>query len=223
MVSISQSLWYIHRTWLRKSRQYSTALGDAQASITRLHTSVERILENSIDVSQRLARMEDPFATSTVQGEPHGVNTSTSSLKADNDTSAYENRNPGAQDQSRDVVHDAQSLREVGATSKINAGEGRDDVHLGQRSRGSFAQFDKDLEHDLHTSWVYSRSADRHSTSSLLSKIDSSTGMSLLSAVSLAQVSNISVFKLPVLFNEIWNHHHYHDKIMAGKSLLIGK
>lgn len=198
-----------------------TALEDAQASITRLNTSVERILENSIDVSQRLARMEHPFAASTFQGKSHD-NASTIPPKAHNDTSTYEHLEQIAQDPSRQVVYDARSLREAGGTSNINAGEGRDNVGLRQRSQGLFPQFDKDLELELHTSWVYSRSTDRHSISSLPSKINSTTGMSLLSAVSLAQVSSISVFELPICYHEIWNPQYYNDQFLVGKVILVG-
>lgn len=158
--------------------------------------------------------MEHPFAASTVQGVSNDDNASTPPLEAPNNFPAYGHPEPFAQEPSRQVEYNARRLRDAEGTSSINAGEGRNDVDLRQRSQGAtfkLSQLDEDLELELHTSWVYSRSAHRHSISSLPSKIDSTTGMSFLSAVSLAQVSNISVLELPIFFHEIWNPQYYND------------
>ncbi len=158
--------------------------------------------------------MEHPFAASTIQETPDDDNASTIPLEAHNNAPTSRHLEPVAQGPSRQVVHNARHLREAGGTSKINAAEGQDDVGLRQRSQASsfkLSQFDEDLELELHTSRVYSRSAHRHSISSLQSKINSTTGMSCLSAISLAQISNISVFKLPIFYHEIWNPQFYDD------------
>ena len=93
---------------------------------------------------------------------------------------------------------------------------------LRQRSQGSpfkLSQLDEGLELELHTSWVYSRSSHRHSISSFPSNINSTTGMSFLSTISLAKVSNISVFELPIFCHEIWNPQYYNNT----KDLAIGR
>ena len=166
--------------------------------------------------------MEHPFAASTIQRIPDDDNASTTPLEAHNDTPAYGHLRPIAQEASRQVVVNARHSRGAEGTSKINAGEGRDDMGLRKRSQGSSfkpSQFDEDLESELHTSWVYSRSTHRHSISSFPSNINSTTGMSFLSTISLAQISNISVFELPIFFHEIWNPQYYKNT----KNLAIGR
>ena len=111
--------------------------------------------------------MERPFAASTFQGVPNDDDASTPPLEAPNNLPAYGHLEPLAQESSRQV--DARHLRDAEGKSRINAGEGRDDVDSRQRSQGaSFKQskLDEDLELELHTSWVYSRSTHRDSISS---------------------------------------------------------
>ena len=166
--------------------------------------------------------MEHPFAASTIQRIPDDDNASTTSLEAHNDPPAHGHLEPIVQEPPRRAGDNARHLREAEGTSKINAGEGQDDVGLRQRSQGSpfkLSQLDEGLELELHTSWVYSRPTHRHSISSFPSNINSTTGMSFLSTISLAQVSNISVFELPIFYHEIWNPQFYNNT----KDLAIGR
>lgn len=156
--------------------------------------------------------MEHSFATSTLQRVPDDDNASTTPLETPNNFPAYGHPEPLAQEYSRKV--DTRNLRDAEGPSRCNASEGRNDVSLRQRSQGvsfKLSQLDEDLELELHTSWVYSRPTHRHSISSWPSKIDLTTGMSFLSAVSLARISNISVFELPIFYREIWNPQYYND------------
>ena len=70
-------------------------------------------------------------------------------------------------------------------------------------------QFDPTLESELYASRVYSRNAHWHSVSSLYSTEKSATGLSFLSGISLAQISNLSVISLPIFCHELWNAQQY--------------
>lgn len=158
--------------------------------------------------------MEHPFAASTFQGVPNIDNASTTPLEAHNTFLDYGHLGPITQESSRQIEYNARHLRDVEGPSRNDAGEGGNAVGLRQRTQGAsfkLSQLDENLELELHTSWVYSRPTQRHSISSWPSKINSTTGMSFLSVISLARVSNISVFELPVFYHEIWNPQYYND------------
>lgn len=65
------------------------------------------------------------------------------------------------------------------------------------------------LESELYASRVYLRTAHRHSMACLNSRHDSVAGLSILSGISLAQISSLSVISLPVSSHELWNPRHY--------------
>ncbi|KAK6338463.1 hypothetical protein TWF730_002526 [Orbilia blumenaviensis] len=68
-----------------------------------------------------------------------------------------------------------------------------------------------DFEKDLLTSWVYKRSGFHISKSSLWSREGSERRMALsaISQLTWAEVSNISVFSLPIFSVDIYNGYHY--------------
>ena len=72
-------------------------------------------------------------------------------------------------------------------------------------SRKPKSQLDPSLESEMYKSRVYSHAFRRFSTLSLPSNTCSAAGMSFLSAISLGQVSNISVIELPIFYHEDWN------------------
>ncbi|MCJ1438151.1 hypothetical protein MMC27_007538 [Xylographa pallens] len=65
------------------------------------------------------------------------------------------------------------------------------------------------FEHDLQASRVYARAALRNSSLSLPSSAVRSVGWSVLSGMSLAEISNISVFSLPIAREELYNSQDY--------------
>ncbi len=76
-------------------------------------------------------------------------------------------------------------------------------------SQKSNPQFDPFMESQLYDSRVYLRAIRRFSTLSLPSNTCSAPGMSFLSAVSLGQISNLSVIELPIFHHEIWDSRDY--------------
>ena len=78
-----------------------------------------------------------------------------------------------------------------------------------QPSSTSFAQFDPLTESQLFHSKIYSRVRRRFSTVSFTSNTRSGPGMSFLSAISLGQLSTISLISLPVSCHELWNPQYY--------------
>ncbi|MCJ1284042.1 guanine nucleotide-binding protein subunit alpha [Xylographa opegraphella] len=69
--------------------------------------------------------------------------------------------------------------------------------------------FSYTFEKDLQASPVYSRANKKHSSLSLPSSGARTTGWSVLSGISLSEVSNLSVFALPIFVNELYNHQVY--------------
>ncbi|KAF3257161.1 hypothetical protein TWF192_001437 [Orbilia oligospora] len=86
-----------------------------------------------------------------------------------------------------------------------------------ERRKGPIFEFEKDLK----TSWVYKRSGFgflSQSKTSLLSRRGSERGvaMSALSKVSWAEISNLSVFNLPVFASDIYNSEWYGPIFASG-------
>ena len=67
------------------------------------------------------------------------------------------------------------------------------------------------FETDLQTSPVYSRANRKYSTLSLPSSVARTTGWSVFSGISLSEVSNLSVFALPIFVYELYNNQSYTD------------
>lgn len=114
------------------------------------------------------------------------------------------------------------SLKQAGASIKSSFGENDEDDASTilpprtfvpdegvKQTSVSTSQFDFLLESALHESRVYARLTHRHSASSFPLDAGSLTGMSFLSGISLAQVSNISVISLPIFHYEVLNPQNY--------------
>ena len=85
--------------------------------------------------------------------------------------------------------------------------------------------FSYTFEKDLQTSPVYSRTNRKHSMLSLPSSAARTTGWSVFSGISLSEVSNLSVFALPISVYELYNKQAYTNDLQrppvdarAGKS-----
>ncbi|KAG8531233.1 uncharacterized protein KY384_004591 [Bacidia gigantensis] len=83
-------------------------------------------------------------------------------------------------------------------------------------------QFSLPLEEDLRKSKVYKKAAFNNSERTLMSATAFSTAKSILSAYSLSEISNISVFALPIYSNEVGNSFRYIFGVptAAGTSIL---
>ena len=169
----------------------------AQTSILNLTTAVEQILHTSEDVSRRVASMETRFATSSRYPEstlrPAQNNDDASTIISlaqdlDQDTNAQSIRQRGDREEPplEEVDVNSSSTPKVRSSSpekNSSSSVGRQEVRL-----------DPTLESELYASRVYSRKTHRHSISSLFSTENSAAGLSILSGLSLAQISNLSVF-----------------------------
>ena len=69
--------------------------------------------------------------------------------------------------------------------------------------------FSYSFDDDLRRSRVYARNAQRFSTASLSSSANWSIGWSFFSDASLSEISNISVIRLPITPQDLWNSKHY--------------
>lgn len=95
----------------------------------------------------------------------------------------------------------------------LNLGGGIEPAdHLKSCDRFSF-------EPDLLSSRVYVRATIRQSRLLLPNHGAPSVECSLLSDISVAEVSDISVLSLPISASEIWNHHHYATNISPERRL----
>lgn len=157
----------------------------AQSSIWNLTTAVDRILQTSEDVSRRMASLETCLAASTRYA--------TSRLRVPLESDNVSTIDPEANDSRGRDLH-AQTSEEQSLLSEWTQ---------------QILQFDPSLESELYASRVYSRTTERHSISSLFSREDSVCGLSFLSGISLAQISNLSVLSLPIFCHELWNSGQY--------------
>ena len=153
----------------------STISEEIQDSVHNLTSIVQSILENSQDVSRRLANIE-----------------------------------AGVGERNTYVTPDDESLLAPGDRSSVSSN--KTIQTLQQSGWGKFLGLDSIVELKLQESRVYSRTLRRHSASSLPSCSTSTTGWSMLSGISLAQVSNISVLSLPLSAVELWGSRHYMQK-----------
>ena len=194
------------------NRLSSASTQAAQRSILNLTTAVEQILHTSEDVSRRAASMETRFASSSRYPEstlrPAQNNDDASTIISlaqdlDQDTNAQSIRQKGDREEPslEEVDVDSASTPKVQSSfleQNPSSSVGRQEVRL-----------DPTLESELYASRVYSRNTHRHSISSLFSTEHSAAGLSILSGLSLAQISNLSVFSLPVFCHELWNPQLY--------------
>ena len=200
---------------------FSASTQAVQTSISNLTSTVKQILQASEDVARRVANIETRFAI------PIGHPESTLRAPLTNDDAST--IIPLAQD-TWDHDSFAQSIREKGDPEQplpevidtASSGTSKGQISFGGQHSSStigrqVARFDPTLESELYESRVYSRNTHRHSISSLCSTENSATGLSFLSGISLAQVSNLSVISLPILCHELWNSQQYQTPQNSGR------
>lgn len=207
---------------LMENGLFSASTQAAQTLILNLTSTVEQILQASEDVSRRVASIETRFAN------PSGyANSMLRAAQNDNDTSTIIS---SAQD---NWDHDsfAKSIRQEGdrevpppevidvASSSTPRGQNSSrEQHSSSPVGRQVIRFNPTLESELYASRVYSRNTHRHSVSSLFSTENSATGLSFLSGLSLAQISNLSVLSLPIFCHELWNPQQYKAPEDPGRS-----
>jgi len=73
----------------------------------------------------------------------------------------------------------------------------------------SEVNLDPRLQSEIHASRVYRRTWNEHSNSFISSSSQFGTSWSVLSGLSLSQISTIAVIQLPISSEELWNSQHY--------------
>ncbi|KAF5633849.1 adenosine deaminase family [Fusarium tjaetaba] len=112
----------------------------------------------------------------------------------------------------------ANRIRGLEREGSIIAESRMDNVSTLRQTRGSMSlsfidtqasAIEFTFDHDLQASRVYNRAIGRQSMSSLTSTALYTTALSLFSNLSLSQVSNISLYALPVYSNDLSNSECY--------------
>ncbi|KAL8782433.1 MAG: hypothetical protein Q9195_009641 [Heterodermia aff. obscurata] len=159
---------------------------EVQRSVRSLTTMVQHLLESSEDVSSRLANLEERLARTAV---PAADNFELQSVFE----SLSLTSNPPALNTYQQSVNEGQEI-----SSAASSAASAMDLELDQR-----------IQCVLNESRVYSRNLHRHSISSLPWSYRSADGWSMLSGITLAQISNISVLSIPITASEVWGATHY--------------
>ncbi|KAK0617564.1 hypothetical protein B0T14DRAFT_272883 [Immersiella caudata] len=162
-----------------------------QASVTRLHDLFEEAVLSNAALASKLSRLE---GNSTV-GCAETVRTSAAQA-GDDDSLADDNsvKTISGASQSKDLLHGAQQLQTL---------------------------FDFDSQ--LQDSKVYRKlllvQSDGHSETSITTSHRQKAAASIFSTISLADISNLSQYSLPIFFQEIGNNRWY---IHVGKMTDLG-
>ncbi|KAJ3559655.1 hypothetical protein NPX13_g9505 [Xylaria arbuscula] len=162
------------------------ALQEAEASALKLHRAFENTLRDNEKLSERIRCLEQQGNVSSIAGPSEDAGRATSLgenislLEDDNSTIRSKKRRFGFQSPTNIISRAYQPPR---------------------------AAFESDLE----ASRAYQRAVhDKHfSVTSLPSTALHSTAMSIFSSLSLDQLSNLSVFALPVFSSDLSNSHYY--------------
>ena len=147
---------------------------------------VHSLFESSEDVSSRLANLEERLMRTTIPEagnvELQSVFEGLSLTTGAPALNAYQQSTIGAEESSTAASE---------AESTMNP------------------ELDPRVQRILHESRVYSRTVQRHSISTIPRSYRSTGGWSMLSGISLAQISNISVLSIPIIASELWGTGHY--------------
>ena len=172
----------------------SSSFGQAQSSASQLTTLVQQVLENNLDISRRLANLEMQTLGQARSSAP--TLTIMNTTRDDDSISTMR----VAKD---DKKHRSTPIRN-GDTIKAT---GEDASELSNATQS--LEFSFTFDQDLHSTRPYVRAMKRNVVWSAASSTHHTIGWSCLSGVSLADVSAISVIRLPVSPQELWNGQHY--------------
>lgn len=164
----------------------SSSVEAAQASERQLHSLVQQLLESNEEISSRLANIET-----------HRFSTAPSSI-----ASTSQDNSDTHDDSStiRPKIRVSNFSRKIPIEIPIKTTDNAQDLMKG---------FGFTFDPDLKASRVYMRVRSRDSNISCSSSVVPSMGLSFLSGLSLADISNISMLSLPISCNELWNARHY--------------
>ena len=149
---------------------------------------VQSLLDSSRDVSSRLANLEERLVRTAVPA-------------ADNVELQSVFENPSFTTSTPALNTYQQSAIEAQEVS-MAASEADPSID---------SELDPRVQRILQESRVYSRNLHRHSVSTIPWSYRSRGGWSMLSGITLDQISNISVLSIPIIASEMWGADHYVD------------
>ncbi|KAM0799849.1 hypothetical protein BDR22DRAFT_283020 [Usnea florida] len=171
-----------------------SSFGQAQASASQLTTLVQQVLESNLDMSRRMANLEMQTLGQARSSAP----TLTALSIARDDDSISTMR------VAKDYTKHRSTLLQSGDNIKETGG-GASALSTTTES----LQFGFTFDQDLHNSRPYVRAMKKNLVWSAASSTLHTIGWSCMSGVSLADVSAISVVRLPVHPLELWNGQKY--------------
>ena len=169
----------------------STSIGQAQSSASQLTALIQQVLEDNLEMSQRIANLEMRTLGYTQSAAP--VLTDIDTCRDDESITTMKIRNDAKQGA------DEQS----GTTEEPNSNASKESTGIQVPTIGFT------FDHDLNNSRPYARAMKRNSVWSAASSAIHTMGWSYLSGLSLADVSEISIIDLPISPQELWNGDHY--------------
>ena len=171
----------------------SSSFGQAQSSASQLTTLVQQILENNLDISRRMANLE-----MQTLGQARSSAPTLTALSMTRDDASISTRRVAKNDKKHRLTpfRPGDNIKEIdgNASALSNAAKS--------------LEFGFTFDKDLHNSRPYVRAMRRDSVWSAASSLHT-TGWSCMSGMSLADVSAISVIRLPVSPQELWNGQQY--------------
>ena len=165
----------------------SSSFGQAQSSASQLTTLVQQILENNLDMSRRMANLE-----MQTLGQARSSAPTLTALSMTRDDASISTRRVAKNDKK----HRLTPLRSGGNASAVSTAT-------------KSLEFGFTFDQDLHNSRPYVRAMRKSLVWSAASSTLHTIGWSCMSGVSLADVSAISVIRLPVSPQELWNGQQY--------------
>ena len=199
---------------------------------------VHSLLESSEDVSSRLANLEERLASSaapatenaelqsvveslSLTGGVPSLNTYQQSAIEAQEISTVASEAASETDSELDPrvqrilqesrVYSRTLHRRSVSTSSSSYRSGDHSTAASEAASETDSELDPRVQRILQESRVYSRTLHRLSISTNPWSCKSGGGWSMLSGISLAQISNISVLSIPILASEVWGADHYVD------------
>jgi len=195
----------------------STTVNEIRMAVDSLVTAVETIRSSSEDVSRRLVSLETSIA-----GVDTSAITGLGSLPcAEASCATTSNEVTYNQLECSESYHSTTTdMQHIAASYIDGVPRRRDSVNLnnGFETDSDAGRIGTDLELLLQESRAYSHGMSRDSNILRPYSRTSMAGWSLLSAISLSQVTNISVLSLPVSIHELWNKQNYQSNPNSPQS-----
>ena len=172
----------------------SSTFGQAQSSASQLTTLVQQVLESNLDMSRRMANLE-----MQTLGQARSSAPTLTALSIDRDDDSISTMRVA-----KDYTKHRSTLLQSGDNIKETGGDAS-----ALSSTTEILNFGFTFDQDLHNSRPYVRAMKKNLMGSPASSTLQTIGWSCMSGVSLADVSAISVLRLPISPQELWNGQQY--------------